>query len=153
MLLDFLALEGRSAQIYWDVLVETPLPWRPWALSRIPAHWATISARTTGKRERVRDATDPFNAVLNYAYTLLEVETRIACEAVGLDVAFHGGHCAVRDSICLFIIAFNAAHQQELAPNVLFCRSDNVRSRLNVGCQWLSPANALKLPRPECVDA
>jgi hypothetical protein len=33
----------------------------------------------------VRDATDPFNAILNYAYTLLEVETRIACEAVGLD--------------------------------------------------------------------
>jgi len=84
-LVDFLALEGRAAQIYWDVLVETPLPWRPWALSRIPAHWAAISARTNGKRERVRDATDPFNAVLNYAYTLLEVETRIACEATGLD--------------------------------------------------------------------
>jgi hypothetical protein len=33
----------------------------------------------------VRDATDPFNAVLNYCYTLLEVETRIACEATGLD--------------------------------------------------------------------
>jgi CRISPR-associated endonuclease Cas1 len=84
-LVDFLALEGRAAQIYWDVLVETPLPWRPWALSRIPTHWAAISPRTNGKRERVRDATDPFNAVLGYAYTLLEVETRIACEAVGLD--------------------------------------------------------------------
>ena len=35
--------------------------------------------------DRVRDATDPFNAILNYCYTLLEVETRIACEAVGLD--------------------------------------------------------------------
>ena len=67
------------------MLVETPLPWRPWALKRIPAHWAAISPRTSGRRERVRDATDPFNAVLNYCYTLLEVETRIACEAVGLD--------------------------------------------------------------------
>ncbi|HEY1681768.1 MAG TPA: CRISPR-associated endonuclease Cas1 [Candidatus Tumulicola sp.] len=84
-LVDFLGLEGRAAQFYWDVLVETPLPWRPWALSRIPAHWAAISPRTSGRRDRVRDATDPFNAVLNYAYTLLEVETRIACEAVGLD--------------------------------------------------------------------
>jgi hypothetical protein len=36
----------------------------------------------------VRDATDPFNAILNYCYTLLEVETRIACEAVGLDPDF-----------------------------------------------------------------
>ncbi len=61
------------------------MPWRPWALKRIPAHWAAISPRTSGRRERVRDATDPFNAILNYCYTLLEVETRIACEAVGLD--------------------------------------------------------------------
>jgi CRISPR-associated protein Cas1 len=84
-LVDFLTLEGRAAQIYWDLLVATPLPWREWALKRIPAHWAAISPRTNGRRERVRDATDPFNAILNYCYTLLEVETRIACEAVGLD--------------------------------------------------------------------
>ena len=84
-LVDFLALEGRAAQVYWNLLVESPLPWRPWALKRIPAHWAAISPRTSGRRERVRDATDPFNAVLNYCYTLLEVETRVACEAAGLD--------------------------------------------------------------------
>lgn len=87
-LVDFLALEGRAAQVYWDLLVETPLPWRPWALKRIPAHWAAISPRTSGGRDRVRDAPDPFNAILNYCYTLLEVETRIACEAVGLDPDF-----------------------------------------------------------------
>lgn len=33
----------------------------------------------------MRDATDPFNAILNYCYTLLELEMRVACEAVGLD--------------------------------------------------------------------
>jgi hypothetical protein len=33
----------------------------------------------------VRDATDPFGAILNYSYTLLAIEMRIACEAVGLD--------------------------------------------------------------------
>ncbi|HEY5256821.1 MAG TPA: CRISPR-associated endonuclease Cas1 [Candidatus Baltobacteraceae bacterium] len=84
-LVDFLTLEGRAAQVYWDLLVETPLPWRAWSYKRIPAHWAAISPRTSGKRERVHDATDPFNAILNYCYTLLEVETRIACEAAGLD--------------------------------------------------------------------
>jgi CRISPR-associated protein Cas1 len=85
-LADFLAVEGRAAQIYWDQLVEFPLPWKPWALSRIPTHWAAISARTTGRLwPPTRSATDPFNAVLNYCYTLLEVETRIACEATGLD--------------------------------------------------------------------
>jgi CRISP-associated protein Cas1 len=84
-LVDFLALEGRAAQVYWNLLVESPLPWKSWALNRIPSHWAAISPRTSGNRERVRDATDPFNASLNYCYTLLEVETRIACEAVELD--------------------------------------------------------------------
>jgi CRISPR-associated protein Cas1 len=84
-LVDFLTLEGRAAQIYWDLLVATPLPWRVWALKRIPAHWAAISPRTNGRRERVRDATDPFGAILNYCYTSLAVEMRIACEAVGLD--------------------------------------------------------------------
>jgi CRISPR-associated endonuclease Cas1 len=85
MLVDFLTLEGRAAQIYWDLLVATPLPWREWALKRIPAHWAAISPRASGRRERVRDATDPWNATLSYCYTLLSVEMRVACEAVGLD--------------------------------------------------------------------
>jgi CRISPR/Cas system-associated endonuclease Cas1 len=35
-LVDFLTLEGRAAQIYWDQLVETPLPWRERALKRMP---------------------------------------------------------------------------------------------------------------------
>jgi CRISPR-associated endonuclease Cas1 len=84
-LVDFLTLEGRAAQVYWELLVATPLPWRDWALKRIPGHWAAISPRTNGRRERVRDATDAWNAILNYCYTLLSVEMRIACEAVGLD--------------------------------------------------------------------
>ncbi|HUY39977.1 MAG TPA: CRISPR-associated endonuclease Cas1 [Candidatus Dormibacteraeota bacterium] len=82
---DFLVLEGNAAQAYWELLTATPLPWREWAYKRIPAHWAAISPRASGGRGRVRDATDAFNATLNYCYTLLEVETRIACEAVGLD--------------------------------------------------------------------
>lgn len=84
-LVELLAIEGRAAQEYHELLTATPLPWRKWAYERIPAHWAAISARASGHRDRVRDATDPFNAVLNYCYTLLEVETRIACEATGLD--------------------------------------------------------------------
>lgn len=82
---EFLALEGSAAQVYWDLLTATPLPWRQWAYTRIPAHWAAISPRASGSRNRVRDARDPFNATLNYVYTLLEVETRVACDAMGLD--------------------------------------------------------------------
>lgn len=84
----FLSLEGRAAQAYWRFLVGRPLPWPTWALKRIPEHWRAIGPRESGGRNRVRDARDPFNAILNYSYTLLEVETRIACAAHGLDPDF-----------------------------------------------------------------
>jgi CRISPR-associated endonuclease Cas1 len=81
----FLSLEGRAAQAYWRFLVGRPLPWPEWALKRIPEHWRVIGPRESGGRNRVRDARDPFNAVLNYSYTLLEIESRVACAAHGLD--------------------------------------------------------------------
>lgn len=84
-LTQFLTREGYGAKEYWELLTGTPLPWPDWCLKRIPSHWAFISPRDSGGRNRVRDAHDPFNALLNYSYTLLEVETRIACASVGLD--------------------------------------------------------------------
>jgi CRISPR-associated endonuclease Cas1 len=80
-----LAREGMAAQLYWRLLAGTPLPWPSWTHSRVPDHWLWIWPRESGGRSRVRDARDPFNAILNYCYTLLEVETRVACAAHGLD--------------------------------------------------------------------
>ncbi len=82
---DLLSREGRVAQIYWTALAGTQLPWRNWALKKIPDHWRQVWPRESGGRSRVRDARDPFNALLNYGYTLLEVEVRIACASQGLD--------------------------------------------------------------------
>jgi CRISPR-associated endonuclease Cas1 len=84
-LTQFLTREGYAAKEYWDLLTGTALPWPDWCLKRIPPHWAFISPRDSGGRNRVRDARDPFNGLLNWCYTLLEVETRIACASVGLD--------------------------------------------------------------------
>ncbi len=81
----FLALEGTAAKAYWQFLTGRALPWPPWTHKRIPAHWRAICSRDSGARSMVRDARDPFNAILNYSYTLLEVEARIACVAHGLD--------------------------------------------------------------------
>jgi CRISPR-associated endonuclease Cas1 len=83
-----LAREGIVAQLYWRLLAGVPLPWPDWAAKRIPAHWRRVWPRESGGRNRVRDARDPFNAILNYCYTLLEVESRIACVNVGLDPNF-----------------------------------------------------------------
>jgi CRISPR-associated protein Cas1 len=80
-----LSREGRAAQAYWKVLAGTRLNWPDWAFKRNPNHWARIWPRESGGRARVRDARDPFNAILNYCYTLLEVEGRVACAATGLD--------------------------------------------------------------------
>lgn len=82
---DLLSREGYAARMYWTVLTGAILPWPDWTHKRIPDHWRTVSPREYGRRENVRDATDPFNALLNYGYTLLEVETRIACALEGLD--------------------------------------------------------------------
>jgi CRISPR-associated protein Cas1 len=84
-LTELLAHEAYAARVYWDALVGTPLPWPDFAHKRIPLHWRFISNRNSNGRNDVRDARDPFNALLNYGYTLLEVETRIACAAEGLD--------------------------------------------------------------------
>jgi CRISPR-associated endonuclease Cas1 len=84
-LTQLLTREGYAAKEYWDLLTGTPLPWPDWCLKRIPSHWAFISPRDSGGRNRVRDARDPFNATLNYALTCLEIAMRIACASVGLD--------------------------------------------------------------------
>ena len=82
---DLLVHEALAARLYWELLTGEPLPWAAWAMKRVPEHWLRIWPRDYGAKDGVRDATDPFNAVLNYGYTLLEVETRIAATAQGLD--------------------------------------------------------------------
>src|ERR1700688_710365 len=84
-LTELLTHEAYGSRIYWDNFVGTELPWTQVTQKRVPAHWRMISIRDSGGRNRVRDARDPFNALLNYGYTLLEVETRISCIVEGLD--------------------------------------------------------------------
>ncbi len=83
-----LSREGVAAQAYWSALSGIKLPWPAWTLKRIPEHWTRVWPRESGGRARVRDARDVFNAISNYAYTLAEIETRIACVANGLDPDF-----------------------------------------------------------------
>jgi CRISPR-associated protein Cas1 len=82
---NLLAREGYAARLYWSLLTDATLPWPDWTHSRVPTHWLRISPRELGATQQVRDATDPFNAMLNYAYTLLEVEVRVAVHVHGLD--------------------------------------------------------------------
>jgi CRISPR-associated endonuclease Cas1 len=84
-LVALLTREALAAQSYWRLLSGSQLSWPDWTKKRVPEHWTKIWPRGSGARAFMRDATDPFNAMLNYGYTLLEVEARIACAAHGLD--------------------------------------------------------------------
>ena len=52
---------------------------------RVRDHWRTFGLRRSPLTLGPRNAANPLNAILNYFYTLLEVETRIALITRGLD--------------------------------------------------------------------
>ena len=51
----------------------------------VPDHWRSFGMRRSPLTLAPRNAANPLNAILNYLYTLLEVETRIALIGRGLD--------------------------------------------------------------------
>jgi hypothetical protein len=54
-------------------------------LNRVPEHWRTFGSRTSPLTGSPRLAANPANAMLNYLYTVLESEARLAAAALGLD--------------------------------------------------------------------
>ena len=54
-------------------------------LSRVPEHWRSFGTRVSPLTGSPRHATNPPNAILNYLYSVLESEARLAAAALGLD--------------------------------------------------------------------
>jgi CRISPR-associated endonuclease Cas1 len=77
--------ESQAARIYWDSWTDVPVRFARKAVTRIPEHWQTFGSRTSPLTSSPRTAANPANAILNYLYSILESETRIALLAVGLD--------------------------------------------------------------------
>jgi hypothetical protein len=66
-----------------------------------PDHWQEFGTRRSRLSNTSRRPPNPANAILNYLYTLLESETRLAINALGLDPGFgllHLDH-GVRDNL------------------------------------------------------
>jgi len=79
-------LEARAADAYWRGWGSVSVHFAPPSyLKKIPGHWATFRGRGSPISNGPRNAADPVNALLNYAYALLEAEARIACYEAGLD--------------------------------------------------------------------
>lgn len=72
----------------------------------VPDHWRTFGNRRSPLTLRPRNAANPINAILNYLYTLLEIETRIALAARGLDLG-------------LALFHTDEANRQSLAADVM----------------------------------
>ncbi len=94
-------LEGHAAGVYWTAWQSLTVQFPKGDLPRVPEHWLTFGTRRSPISGTSRRPPNPVNAILNYLYTLLESETRLAITALGLDPGFgllHVDH-ATRDSL------------------------------------------------------
>ena len=78
-------IEGRAALAYFTAWQAIPLRWKGIGKRPIPDEWHRVGLRQSSLSGTNRHATHPVNALLNYAYALLETEVRIAVVAAGLD--------------------------------------------------------------------
>lgn len=83
-------LEASAANLYfgtWAGRPETVPRFAAKDRPRIPPHWLTYEGRRSvlASASANRKAERPVNALLNYAFALLEAEAVFACQAVGLD--------------------------------------------------------------------
>ncbi len=78
-------VEGRAAFAYFTCWQTIPLRWKGTGRKPIPPEWHHAGLRQSFVSGTNRHATHPVNAMLNYAYGILESQVRIAAVAAGLD--------------------------------------------------------------------
>lgn len=100
------AVEGRGAKIYWQAWKGYPVRWS------LPApfapRWHSFSERRTllYDWESNKDATDPINAMLNFAYHVAEIECTLALHRAHLSPVMGISHTDQdkRDSMSLDLV-------------------------------------------------
>src|SRR5205814_2095520 len=79
--------EGQAAGQYFAAWKGYSLQWRKSARRYVPPHWQTIRERHSPLSDSARRAVDPANAILNYAYGVLEGACRQAITVEGFDLS------------------------------------------------------------------
>jgi len=93
-------LEALAAQAYWDAWHNLAVNFPKADLSRTPDHWRKFGTRKSPLTGSPQRAANPANAILNYLYTMLETETRLAIAVLGLDPGLGFLHAdEARDSL------------------------------------------------------
>jgi CRISPR-associated endonuclease Cas1 len=78
-------IESQAARAYWSAWSTLPINFPKNDVSRVPEHWRSFGARVSRLTGSPRLAANPPNAILNYLYSVLESEARLAAAALGLD--------------------------------------------------------------------
>ena len=79
-----LLVEASAAHSYFAPMKGIAVNWQGDAQARVPREWRRVGQRRSFLGWN-RNATHPVQAMLNYAYAVLESQIRIAVSAVGLD--------------------------------------------------------------------
>ena len=80
------ALEAGGAAAYFRAWRAVPLKWTVMGRRPIPTSWQTVGPRTSlFQLAGNRNAAHPINAMLNYAYAVLESQVRIQVVSDGFD--------------------------------------------------------------------
>jgi CRISPR-associated endonuclease Cas1 len=78
-------LESQAGAAYWSAWHDLPVMFPKSERRRVPEHWRTFGTRKSPLSGSPRLAATPANAMMNYCYSLLEAEARLAAAALGLD--------------------------------------------------------------------
>src|SRR5215218_9674903 len=84
---ELLLVEARAAHMYFTCWQLLPLKWT--RRKPVPPEWEYVGVRPSLLGGGNRYATHPVNAMLNYAYAVLESQVRIATVSQGLDPKSH----------------------------------------------------------------
>jgi CRISP-associated protein Cas1 len=102
-----LGVEGRSAQAYFAAWQSIPIRWKGLKRRAIPEDWHRVGQRQslngTRQKGRNRHASHPVNAMLNYAYAILESQVRMQIVAEGLDPTIGYLHTSTPDRQALVL--------------------------------------------------
>lgn len=120
-------LEAESARRYYNAWSDVSIRWAQSDLSKVPEHWLTYTGRKNPLANGNRHAIHPVNAILNYAYRMLEIEATLACHAAGLNptIGFIHADRYDRDSLALDIMECVRPEVDTFVLNMLAHRENN----------------------------
>jgi CRISPR-associated endonuclease Cas1 len=78
-------IEARAAAVYFRAWRKIPVNWKWTNRHVIPQQWLSVGQRESFFSKTNRHPTHPVNALLNYAYRMLESQVQIAAVSSGLD--------------------------------------------------------------------